>query len=263
MLGLWWSLGGAGFPFGSGSDPDAGLSILKGVRPATGAPVIAVLGLVGAVVAVAMARTRQGGGVLRAALLGFAWVAAAALALLISDYRVLVAVAYTPIILIGAPFGWPPGVSILDVFPWPVVNQFFCIAGGLLWAGTAAAYGRRSRGACEWCGRYDASTGWTTPDSAARWGRWATYLAVIIPVLYAVTRWAWALGFPLGISEKFLREGQEVGLWWAGAALATLAVGGAILTLGLVQRWGEVFPRWIPLLGGKRVPIPSLSSPLR
>jgi hypothetical protein len=83
---------------------------------------------------------------------------------------------------------------------------------------------------------------------------------VIIPVIYAVTRWAWALGFPLGISEEFLREGQEIGLWWAGAALATLALGGAILTLGLVQRWGEVFLHWMPFLGGKRIPIPSLSS---
>jgi hypothetical protein len=62
------------------------------------------------------------------------------------------------------------------------------------------------------------------------------------------------LGIPLGISEEFLREGQEVGLWWAGAGLATVALGGAILTLGLVQGWGEVFPRWIPFAGGKRVP---------
>jgi hypothetical protein len=29
---------------------------------------------------------------------------------------------------------------------------------------------------------------------------------------------------------------------------------GAFLTLGLVQRWGEVFPRWVPFLSGKRVP---------
>ena len=64
------------------------------------------------------------------------------------------------------------------------------------------------------------------------------------------------MGFPLGISEKVLREGQEVGRWWAGAALATLAVGGAVLKLGLVQRWGEVFPRWMPFLLGNRVPIP-------
>jgi hypothetical protein len=164
---------------------------------------------------------------------------------------VLVAVAYSPIILIGTPFDWPPGVSILDVYPWPVVNQFLCIAGGLLWAATAAANRRQSRR-----GRGRGGTGWTAPESAARWGRWAAYVAVVIPVLYALTRWAWALGLPLGISEELLREGQEVGLWWAGAALATLALGGAILTLGLVQRWGEVFPRWVPFLSGRRVPIP-------
>ncbi len=254
LLGLFWTLGGVGFPFGK-NDPEAALSILAGVRASFGAPVIVVLGLAGAVVAVAMDRTRRGRGVLRAALLGFAWVATATLTLVIPDYRVLVAVAYTPIVLIGTPFGWPPGVSIIDVFPWPVVNQFICIGGGLLWGATATAYGRRSRGACQRCGRDDAGAGWTRPDVAAQWGRWATYVAVIIPVLYAVTRWAWALGIPLGISEEFLREGQEVGLWRAGAALATLAVGGAILTFGLVQRWGEVFPRWIPFLGGRRVPI--------
>jgi hypothetical protein len=79
-------------------------------------------------------------------------------------------------------------------------------------------------------------------------------VAVIIPLLYAATRWVWALGIPLGINEEFFREGQAVGLWWAVAALATVAIIGALLTLGLVQRWGEVFPRWIPYLAGKRVP---------
>jgi hypothetical protein len=29
---------------------------------------------------------------------------------------------------------------------------------------------------------------------------------------------------------------------------------GAFLTLGLIQRWGEIFPRWVPYLSGKRVP---------
>jgi hypothetical protein len=83
-------------------------------------------------------------------------------------------------------------------------------------------------------------------------GKWATAVAILIPLFYAATRWAWALGFPLGIGEAFLREGQAVSLWWAGAGSATVAVGGAILTLGLVQRWGEIFPRWIPRLGGRR-----------
>jgi hypothetical protein len=38
--------------------------------------------------------------------------------------------------------------------------------------------------------------------------------------------------------------------------LATLAIGGAIVTLGLIRNWGEIFPSWIPFLGGRRVPIP-------
>jgi hypothetical protein len=82
------------------------------------------------------------------------------------------------------------------------------------------------------------------PSGGGALGRWAVYVAVVIPVLYAATRWAWALGIPLGISEEFLHEGQEIGLWWAGTGLATITVGGALLTLGFVQRWGEVF---IPL----------------
>jgi hypothetical protein len=75
------------------------------------------------------------------------------------------------------------------------------------------------------------------------------------PSSNAVTRGAWALGIPLGITEEFLRSLQSTGLVWAGAGLATIAVGGAVLTLRLIQRWGETFPHWIPFLGGKRVPI--------
>jgi hypothetical protein len=75
-----------------------------------------------------------------------------------------------------------------------------------------------------------------------------------VPLFYAATRWAWALGIPLGLSEEFLREGQREGTWAAGAALGTVAIAGSLLTLGLAQRWGEVFPRWLPVLGGKRVP---------
>ncbi len=251
-LGLYWALGGVGFPFGSENDPQYALSVLGGVRAETGAPVIAALGLVGVVVAVLMSRT-WGRGTPRTALLIFAWAAAAALALVIPDYRVLMAVAYAPIFLIGAPFGWPPG-DFFDVITWPVVNQFVCIAGGLSWAAAAVAYQRRSRDACANRGRTDVNANWTTPGSAARWGKWAVCVAVTIPILYAATRWAWALGIPLGISEEFLREGQAVGLWWAGAGLATVAVGGAILTLGLTQKWGEIFPRWIPFLSGRRVP---------
>ena len=256
-LGLWWASGGAGFPFGVENDPEAAAeSILGGARAVTTAPLIAALGLSGAAVAVAMTRRWRLGerGLFRTALILFAWGASVALLLVIPDRRVLIAVAYAPIFLVGAPFGWPPANYFEVALPWPVINQFVCIAGGFLCAGAAVAYGRRTRGACAYCGRSDAGGGWTTPSAAARWGRWATYVAVIVPLPYAAIRWAWALGIPFGITEEFLREGQEIGLWRAGACLSTVDLVGAILTLGLVQRWGEVFPRWMVGLSGRRVP---------
>lgn len=274
-LGLFWALGGAGFPFGLG-DPDAESTLFPAAAPRAGGATIAALGLAGAGLALALSR-RWGGaapraelpagpaghgaagpqhsgggrsrGTLRGVLMAAAWGLAVALLVAVPDYRVLVAVGYAPVFLLGAPFGWPP-VSFAEALPWPVLNQVVCMTGGALWAGAALAYQRRtadlrgSRG-----GR-----GWTAPAAAARWGRWAVAAAMAVPLLYATTRYAWLLGIGLGMDPELLREGQEGGYWLAGAALATFAVVGAILTLGLAQRWGEVFPRWIPVLAGRRVP---------
>jgi hypothetical protein len=252
-LGLLWALGGSGFPFGRAGDPSAALSVFRNARPVAGGLVIAALGLLGGVVGIAMSRI-QGRGAVSRILVCFAWTSSAFLILIVPDYRPLLGLAYAPVILLGAPFDWPPDVGLLDVLPWPVLNQVLCIAGGVLWAGAALAFGRRARAACEHCGRPELPASWTAPHSAARWGRRAVAVAVVVPLLYAATRYAWALGIPLGISEEFLRAGQATGLWWAGAALATLAVAGSLLTLGLVRPWGEVFPRWVPFVAARRVP---------
>ena len=156
--------------------------------------------------------------------------------------------------ILGAPFDWPEPVRFFDVIPWSLLNQVVCIVGGLAWAAAAVVYQRRTRGACVHCGRADTVRAWQRPEAVARWGNWAVVIAVIVPLIYALTRWAWALGIPLGITDKFFREGQSIGLWWRGAALATLSIVGAVLTVGLVRPWGEVFPRWIPFVGRKRVP---------
>jgi len=47
---------------------------------------------------------------------------------------------------------------------------------------------------------------------------------------------------------------HSTGLAWAGLYLACFATLGGVLTLGLVHRWGEIWPRWIPGLRGKPVP---------
>jgi hypothetical protein len=128
-----------------------------------------------------------------------------------------------------------------------VLNQFVCIAGGAAWAATALAYQRRTR--------VGPAPEWTQPTRAARWGRWATGIGAILPLVYAATRLAWLFGLPLGVTEEFLVLGQSQGAFGAGASLATVAIVGSVLTLGLTQRWGEVFPRWLPGLGGRPVPL--------
>jgi hypothetical protein len=138
---------------------------------------------------------------------------------------------------------------------WAMIHQLLCLIGGFLWLAATVSYARRSGNACLYCGRQDNSEGWNNPDKAARWGRIAVYVAMVVPVFYALTRFAWALGFPLGMSEEYLRQGQASGMWTSGLFLATFGLVGAVLTLGLVQHWGEVFPRWMVGLAGRRVPI--------
>lgn len=246
--GLFWALGGPGYPFGAIGDPGGvDTSLLGRVDPTAGAWGIALLGLVGAAAALSMSRPGTTG----RGWVGVALAFAVVLAVVIPDYRLLAMVGYTPVVIVGAPFDYPAGVGLGDLYDWPLINQLLVSGGGLLWAMTAWAHQRRTRSTCTTCGQPNG-----TKVAAARWGRWAVAVAVVIPVGYAVTRIAWALGIPLGINAQLLDDlGDAV---WTGAALGGLALGGAVLTLGLIQRWGEVFPRWLPGLAGRRVP-PSLA----
>ncbi|MBE1612264.1 NYN domain-containing protein [Actinopolymorpha pittospori] len=261
-LGLFWTFGGAGFPFGAGHDPEPLESILGGLPRTTAAPVIAGFGLIGTVVALASTRPgalRRPGrnAALRILVLGFAALSAVALLVVIPDRRLLMIVAYAPILagmglwvlLTGSDL---PTIANLGL--WTLTHQVGSVLGGLVWAGVAVSFARRKRAACVRCGRGDQTPAWTTSAAAARWGRWAVGVAVVVPLVYAATRWAWALGIRLGISEEFYQQGRANNIWWAGAALATLAIGGAVLTLGLAQRWGETYPRLVWFRAGRRVP---------
>ncbi|MET8091489.1 hypothetical protein [Micromonospora sp. NPDC005220] len=259
LAGLYWALGGAGFPFGSG-DPLAEKTFLAGARPGSTGFVIAGLGLGAALVAAIMMATagRQAPRLLRGLLTVVAATAAVGLLLFIADARVLIATAYALPALIGAPFGWPP-VDFFEVaLPWPVQNQFLCVLGGLAWAGATLSYRRSARGACGDCGRGEpaADEGWTAPEPAARWGRAAVYVAAVVPFTYALERFLWAFRINVGIDDEVMTEVHESGLWVAGVALAAMATVGAVLTFGLVRPWGETFPRWMVGLAGRRVPIP-------
>jgi hypothetical protein len=252
-LALAWTATGRGFPFGTG-DSGNHASVLRALSPEVGAPLFAGLLLATAVAVLAMVGRAEARGASRALLLGIGWSMTAVLLVVVPDVRLLTLAGYAPILLLGAPFGWPP-VDYGNIFTWTLANQVLCVIGGFLLARAVLTWQLRTVGACISCGRGDRDTEWTSATAAARWGRWAAYTAAVIPALYAVTRLAWAAGIPLGISSGFLREMRDTGLVWAGLGLGTFAIVGSILTLGLVQRWGEVLPRWMIGVAGRRVPI--------
>ena len=92
--------------------------------------------------------------------------------------------------------------------------------------------------------------------AAPRWARRAAVMAVLTTVPSALWRIAMAVGIPVGASEQVVSERFGLPSWGIAyvVGLSLLLLGLAWLTLGLVQRWGEIVPSWIPLIGGRRVP---------
>jgi hypothetical protein len=237
VVALFWTVAGHGYPF-YGDDE---LSLLNNVPARVGAPLLAVVCLTTMVLAFAM----SGRYAERSKWLAWlAWPIVAALLFVIPDEEVFAVAGYAPMLIIGAPFGWPP-IDYATVFTPALFTQVWSLLGGFLLARVVIA----------WQFPAGLEKPWMTRDSARRWGRWAAYVAAIIPVLYAITRLSWLAGIPLGIPRSFLHELQDSGAVWAGGGLGTFAIVGAVLTLGLVQRWGEVFPRWMVGLSGKSVPV--------
>ncbi len=258
-LGILWLAGGPGNPADPTVDDGATLSLLGSWGPQAGAMMITVLAGLGVLLTAAMnlpaAASRAGlnrVGLVHRLVPVMAGSLGVILAVVLPDYRLLATLAYTPILLVLKVFGAaPPGASLWE---WPVLNMAVLSVAGLAWIVAAASYHRKlGEVTASAQGQARRGPAWTTPEAAARWGRWATAVAVAVPLGYATTRYAWALGIPLGVDQQLLDDlGNGV---YAGAGLATLGVGGALLTLGLVQRWGQAFPRWMLGLSGRRVPI--------
>jgi hypothetical protein len=255
-LGVFWALSGRGFPFAPATGSDLMAPSLGRFAPGVIWIVVTLAGIPAAVLGVAMLRGVRGK-VLRPLFITAGALLAGVLLLLMTSLDLLAKFGYIPYALLslfrGAKFGQDYLVSLVQ---WTTIHQLLCLIGGFLWLAATLCYARRSGGACLYCGRRDSSQGWNSPGSAARWGRIAVVVAMLPPVLYAFTRYAWALGIPLGMSEEYLHRGQESGTWTSGLFLATFGLLGALLMLGLVQPWGEVFPRWMLGLAGRRVPIP-------
>jgi hypothetical protein len=252
-LGLYWAVSGHRFPYAPETASDMMAPLLGRLGPGVAWIVVMLAGIPAA--AQGAARLR-GVRAYRTLFITAGALLAGVLLLLMTSLNLLVLLGYIPYTVLSLFTGAEIGQTLLANWTqWTTIHQLLCLIGGFLWLAATASYARRSGDACLSCGRRDAQAGWQRPDQAARWGRIAVYVSMVAPVLYALTRYAWALGIPLGMSEEYLRRGQASGIWISGLFLATFGLVGAFLMLGLVQRWGEIFPRWMIGLAGRRVPI--------
>jgi hypothetical protein len=254
-LGCYWAAGGRGFPYTPDTASD-GLGPLLGKFGLGMAWIVVILaGIPAAAVGMAMLRGVRSRA-LRTLFIIAGVLLTGILLLLSTSLDLLVKLGYFPYIIFRLTTGAEIGSYLEGYTQWTIVHQVLCLIGGFLWLAATVCYSRQSGDACLYCGRRDGPEGWTSPVQAARWGRIAVYVAMVAPVFYALTRYVWALGFPLGMSEELFRHGQESGKWVLGALfLGNFILAGAFLMLGLVQRWGEIFPRWMIGLSGRRVPI--------
>ncbi|MFG1868487.1 hypothetical protein [Micromonospora arborensis] len=157
------------------------------------------------------------------------WLAAALLLLVAFPLHLLFEI---PAALTGRPSDWRDLGARLAL-----------VIGGVLFAGLANAAGPRH--------------GPVLPGyrPVPRWTRLWAYVAVALPVVgWAVPHGLWVLGVPFGISASKLDDIQRTLSTQTGVAITLVPPLAGLLVLGLVQRWGQQFPRWVPGLRGRRVP---------
>ena len=86
-----------------------------------------------------------------------------------------------------------------------------------------------------------------------RWAVWCAHLTTLVVLPSALWRLALVAGFPAGYTAAgFVPFETFTAKVWM-LLLSGLSELIAILTVGLTRPWGDVVPRWIPLIGGRVV----------
>jgi hypothetical protein len=177
----------------------------------------------------------------------------AVLVLLLTPGHFLALLGYTLALPV---LGWiVPGIgaAYLSALVEPTtLVALFGVAGVLAWTWAAWGHGRGADGGCGDCGR-SAQAGAKEEHErrlrALRVGRRAVLVGAVFAFAYPAARLPWAFGVGFGLAELDA-ETATVGLSLGGAALV-----GVVLMTGLIVDWGVRFPRWVPGLAGRRVPV--------
>jgi hypothetical protein len=281
FAGAWWLASPDSYPryWADGGEESGSLVAL--LDPTVGAGLLLALGAVG-VLAALRASTLGGGTSVPVGVLGVAY--GAAFALLVTDMTLLVVMGYSTAIF-GPPvlFGilvtasayrprlrWLVGgvVAVAAVLTVTFGVDLDALAefGGELTDGLARAADRMLLGLTAFLGGTlwlllglralglgravkDAEPSYVRP--ARDWGWWVTVLAAVGPLPYALTRMTWLTPWPFWLSAEQLEAHPATRIF--GLSLGFAAIGGSVLTAGLLLRWGSVYPAWMPGVGGRSV----------
>jgi hypothetical protein len=272
-IGSWWWLRPADYPFARPGDD--GFPTLLDLVPATvTAPVLVGVGLLG----LGAVLTRS-----RALLIAVGPVVAVAFGLLAAGVAPLAMAGYAmamvgPIVLAGTLVagawrwrGGPVAVGVMIAIGVAASFSGLADAGvlrryGEVISGSAAKFGPPAAlmfllgGAVLWAVLAlrtllsgHRRPAWTEPAAAARWGRVAALVAAACTLPYFLLRMTWLTPWPVGMPVEALTAEPEMRLH--GLLLGLAAFAGGVLTVGLISRWGEVWPRWVPVLRGRAVPV--------
>lgn len=226
-LGLYWSRGGSGFPYAEINAARAAGAALLGLPPEVTGLIIALLAAAVSTFAMVHLSRRF---TTTAWAVRLAWTMVIVLLLTVPDARLLIALVNVL-------------MTRVDNISPAVVNQVWVLLGVFLWWRAARASRPQSTS--------------ISPRTGARLShheRAVWLAAVILPLFYALRQLAWALGIHVGVTEEFIRPYTVPGARITEAILGAMAVGGALLTLGLGQRWGSRIPRRSPILPDRPVP---------
>ena len=257
LLSLCWAAGLLPHPFGDRGAVGTG-AVLNAFAPAVGTSFMLALGVIGMVFAAVLARARSRRALRAGAAVG--WLTTGVIVLIPLHGTLLTMFGYLPVVLLA---GWAlPGLPsrYVEVVSEPgSLFLLYCLAGAVLWGMAAQTGTRAQRGACPRCGR---RPGWTGADErrcrseALRTGRIAVAVGVAAALAYPAIRIPWIFGYYPGFSAAEIAQAQGEGALVVGIGLGLAGLGGAVLMLGLVQRWGVRFPFWMVGLAGRRVPVP-------
>lgn len=93
----------------------------------------------------------------------------------------------------------------------------------------------------------------TSVAAPPRWAVWAAHLTALVVLPSGLWRIVMVLGYPAGYTEAGFVPFETFGAKVWMLTLSVICELVAFLTIGLVRPWGEVVPRWIPLIGGRAV----------